>query len=127
MNRIDRHVSEEDAQPDVTRRPVTAYAMFLAALLSLAFIGLNHDFDVIGGRFEETATTGGGLDQQAGVEQSVGSLDTQRKLGFLMILVVGALALVGSPSGTRFNLNAVALLAAAALGWAAASWIWSTS
>src|SRR3972149_1429220 len=110
---------------DQPQPALSAYALLVGLLLSGAMVGLNHDFDIVGGRFEETVTAGGGLDDQAEVEQSSANLSLRRKLGFLAFLAVGGLALVGPKSGARFQLNALAILSTAALAWAGPSLLWS--
>ena len=127
MRSVDRHPDDRVDNAEPGKPAVSRYAVCLTALLSLAMIGLNHDFDVVGGRFEETVTSGGGLEEKSAFERSVVRADAQRLIGFLVLLTVGGLALLGPPQQLRPKLDTITVLALAALGWAVLSFVWSTS
>ena len=100
--------------PSAELQGVSRYLWFVTIVLSIAMVGLNHDFDVVGGRFEETVTSGGGLDQQAEIESGAAGFGIGRKIGLVALLAAAGLALVGSPAQRTNQLNFVTALAGAA-------------
>jgi exopolysaccharide production protein ExoQ len=104
---------------------VSRYLCLVTVVLSVAMVGLNHDFDVVGGRFEEPVTSGGGLDQQAEIESGAASFGLGRKIGLIALLATAGLALIGTPAQGTVQLNFVTALAGAAFAWTAASFVWS--
>jgi exopolysaccharide production protein ExoQ len=105
---------------------VRPFIWLIAAVLSLALVCLNHDFDVVAGRIENTVESGGGLDIQAESEGSVANIGAQRKMGFAALLAAAGLALLAPKSCIDLQLNTGTILVAAIFCWTAASWLWST-
>jgi O-antigen ligase len=86
---------------------------------------LNHDFDVIAGRFDEVVTAGGQLDKQATAESELSGGAFQRKLGLAVLLMAGGLALVGHKTNPHLQISLLTSLVCALLAWTAASFLWS--
>lgn len=123
MNRLEHLTSNRI--PAAKFHGVSRYLCLVTVVLSIAMIGLNHDFDVVGGRFEEPVTSGGGLDQQAEIESGAASFGIGRKIGLVALLATAGLALIGTPAQRTVQLNFVTALAGAAFAWTAASFVWS--
>jgi O-antigen ligase len=123
MNRITYFV--EQRSWTANSHGITPYLWLVTVVLSIAMVGLNHDFDVIGGRFEETVTSGGGLDQQAEIESGAAGFGIGRKIGLLALIATAGLALVGTPAQRTIEINFATALAGAAFAWTAASFLWS--
>ena len=106
---------------------ISPYGCLVTAVLAVAMIGLNCDFDVVGGRVEEAKTDGGGLVEQAQFESGAGGAQIGRMIGLVALLSVGVLGFIGPAAQRRFQWNAVTILAAAALAWTVGSLVWSTN
>jgi O-antigen ligase len=106
-------------------RSVRPAAWVAAAILSLSMVALNHDFDVIAGRFEQTVTSGAQLHLQEQSQTQVTGGALLRKLGLAGLFAAGAIAFLLPAAGTQLRVGPVALLFAALLTWTAASLVWS--
>jgi O-antigen ligase len=106
-------------------RAISRHAWLVTAVLVVAMVALNHDFDVVGGRIEETVTSGGKLNQHELAEKEVTGGTLLRKLGLVALVAAGGLALIGPKTGARFEMGPLPVLVAAMVCWTAASWLWS--
>jgi O-antigen ligase len=123
MPNVDRSIAV-DALP-AAARAISPQAWLVTAVLAVAMVALNHDFDVVGGRLEETVTSGGQLDKHADAEKEVAGGTMLRKLGLLLLLAAAGLSLFGPKANPGLQIGALPVLAAAILCWTAGSMLWS--
>ena len=100
-------------------------AWCIAAVLSAALIGLNHDPQYASASGQDQVEEGRDEDAKAVMEDGLGVAAAGRLIGFALLIGVGGFCLVTLPRDTRFRLDSLSLLIALTLIWALASVAWS--
>jgi O-antigen ligase len=98
---------------------------WVALSLSLALFGLVHDLDFATALGTDSAEAGRYFDRQVEFQADVTSVNMQRKLGFVCLLLVGVYCIVSKPRGCRIRYSALSTLIGFGLIWTLASVLWS--
>jgi exopolysaccharide production protein ExoQ len=117
-----RHVEALSVGRGVT---IGMTAWCVAAVLSAAVIGLNHDPNYASASGQEQVEQGRDEDAKEVMQEGLGVAAAGRLVGFALLIGVGGFCLITLPRETRFRLDKLSLLIALALIWALASVAWS--
>jgi exopolysaccharide production protein ExoQ len=120
-------VADSPREPATAARPaaIGVVAWCVAAVLSIALIGLNHDPQYATASGQEQVEEGRDEDAKAVMEEGLGVAATGRLVGFALLLAVGGFCLVTLPKDTHIRRDRLSFLIAAAMLWALASVTWS--
>lgn len=116
------------SDPIDRRSPVvpTRWGVWLMGIwIGLCYIGLLHEWAVLGINEEENVEAGMGLELQEDFEADVSAAPIQRKLGFLGLVAAGGYAFLTRPEGWRLRISSVLWFSAALIGWSVFSAVWS--
>jgi O-antigen ligase len=114
-----------DSPPASRAASIGITAWCIAAVLSVAMIGLNHDPKYASALGQEQVEQGRDEDAKEVVEEGLGVAAAGRLAGFALLLGVGGFCFLTLPAGTHIRRDHLTLLIAIAMLWALASVVWS--
>jgi O-antigen ligase len=100
-------------------------AWFVALLLSLSLLCLQHTTENLGAYGDQTLEAGRGVDESAEVEGNLNAISLQVKVGLLVLSLAGLYSWLTAPKGVTFRVDALVVLIVAASLWTLASYGWT--